>query len=205
MNALLSFISPNQLAGILQTAALAEFDAEISTSTLRATEPNERILTVRANHDVLEIIFSMALDLQGGAGLRTVSQVCQRWRRVALDAPLLWSKALNLLVGTTWMFEMLRRTMDVPLNICVSAQEIHTGVVCANLLSIADFFWRFETLEIDAPYPQINEFFGFVPFNHRDAPRLRALSLCGQSRHDLPEENENLSAELLSLCAPNLE
>ena len=207
MNVLLSFmVSTNRLAGILETAALAEVDAELSTSTLLTTgQRNEHILAVRANHDVLEIVFSMVLDLQGGTGLRTVSQVCQKWRRVALDAPLLWRKALNLFVGTTWMLEMLRCTMDVPLNICVSGQDIHMGVVYANLSSIADFFWRFEMLDIDAPYPQITEFFGFVPFDRSDAPRLRTLSLCGQSGHDLSEHNEDLPAELLSLCAPNLE
>ena len=207
MNVLFSFIvSPNRLADILETAASADFDAELSTGILQATEQrNERILAIRANHDVLEIIFFMVLDLEGSAGLRTVSQVCQKWRNVALDAPLLWSKALSLFVGPTWMFEMLRRTMDVPLNICVSGQDIHTSVVYANLLSIADFFWRFETLDIDAPYPQINEFFGFVPFDRNDAPRLRALSLCGQSWHDLRAHDEDLPTELLSLRAPNLE
>ena len=207
MNVLFSFIvSPKRLADILETAASADFDAELSTSILQATEQrNERVLAVRANHDVLEIIFLMVLDLEGSAGLRTVSQVCQKWRNVALDAPLLWSKALNLFVNTPWMFEMLRRTMDVPLNICVSGQGIHTSVVYANLLSIADFFWRFETLDIDAPYPQINEFFGFVPFDRSDAPRLRSLSLCGQSWHDLRAHDEDLPTELLSLRAPNLE
>ena len=206
MNVFSFIVSPNRLANILEAVALAESNAKLSTSTLRVTEQqNEPILAIRVCHDVLEIIFSMVLDLQGSTGLRTVSQVCQKWRRVALDAPLLWSKALNLLVDPPWMFEMVRRTMDVPLNICVSGQDIHTGVVYANLLWIADFFWRFETLDIDAPCPQINEFFCFVPFDRSNAPRLRTLSLSGQSGHDLPEHDENLPAELLSLRAPNLE
>ncbi|KAI6043231.1 hypothetical protein EDC04DRAFT_2891263 [Pisolithus marmoratus] len=189
-----SVVSPNELAAILESATLAELDrvlANLSTTTLLvAQERNKHILAARTNRDILEIIFSVVIDSQGSTGLRSVSQVCQEWRKVALGAPLLWRKALSLSVSPNWMFEMLRRTVHLPLTIRISHQDFHRDVVYANLLSIADQFWRFETLEIDAPCPYICEFFGFVPFDSSEAPRLRVLSLCGQNWQGLLDNDE---------------
>ncbi|KIK27022.1 hypothetical protein PISMIDRAFT_8549 [Pisolithus microcarpus 441] len=209
MNTLGSFvISPNQLAITLEGTTLAELDgalADLSANTLLvAQRRNKHILATHTNQDVLEIIFSAVIDRQGSAGLRFVSQVCREWRRVALGAPLLWRKALSLSVNRNWMFEMVRRTMQVPLTIHVSHQGFQGGVVYTNLLSIADQFWRFETLEFDAPYPYICEFFGLVPFDGNEAPHLRVLSLCGQNWQGFPSD-EILPDELLTLSTPNLE
>ncbi|KAI5981374.1 hypothetical protein EDD15DRAFT_2204122 [Pisolithus albus] len=209
MNASVSPIVFPNLAVILESATLAELDralVNLSASTLLvAQQRNKHILAARTNQDILEIIFSVIIDWQGSAGLRSVSQVCREWRVVALAAPLLWRQALSLSVNPNWMFEMLRRTMHVPLTIRISHHDIHRDMVYANLLSIADQFWRFETLEIDAPRPYICEFFGFVPFDSDEAPRLRILSLSGKHWQGLLDDDEVLPDELLALSAPNLE
>ncbi|KAI6023996.1 hypothetical protein BKA83DRAFT_4125399 [Pisolithus microcarpus] len=210
MNALASsIVSPDQLAVILEGAALAELDkalANLSASTLLvAYQRNKHIPAVRTNQDILEIIFSVVTDWQGSAGLWSISQVCWEWQKVALEAPLLWQKALSLLVNPKWMFEMFRRTMHVPLTIHISHQDFRRNVVYLNLLRIADQFWRFEMLEIDAPYPYVCEFFGSVPFDHSEAPQLCILSLCGRNWHGPPGNDEALPDELLALSTPNLE
>ncbi|KAI6037887.1 hypothetical protein EDC04DRAFT_2604430 [Pisolithus marmoratus] len=154
-----SVVSPNELAAILESATLEELDrvlANLSTTTLLVVqERNKHILATCTNQDILEIIFSMVIDLQGSIG--------------------------------------------------ISHQDFHRDVVYANLLSIANQFWRFETLEIDAPCPYICEFFGFVPFNGSEAPQLHVLSLCGQNWQGLLDNDEVLPDELLALSPLNLE
>lgn len=211
MNALTlaSFVvSPEQLVGLLEVATLAELDralANLSASTrLVARQRNQRILA-SANQDVLNIIFSLLIDRKGDTALRSVSQVCQQWRRAALESPLLWRKVLDLSVNPRWMAEILKRTRNVSLTVRVSQQDFKNKRHYTNLVNITEQFWRLETLEIDASFPYICEFFSFVTFDGTEAPRLRSLSLCGSRSRDLPEYDDMLPYELLALSAPNLE
>ena len=209
MNTLASFVaSPEQLMGLLEVATLAELDkalVNLSASTqLVAWQRNQRI-PASVNQDVLNIIFSLLIDRRGDTALRSVSQVCQQWQRVALESPLLWRKVLDLSANPPWMVEMLKRTRDVSLTIRISQQDFKNKIRCRNLANIADQFWRLETLEIDALFPYICEFFCLVPFDGTEVPRLRSLSLCGSSSRDLPEYDDMLPYELLALSAPSLE
>ena len=207
--ALASFVaSPEQSVGLLEAATLAELDralASLSASTrLVARQRNQRILA-SANQDVLNIIFSLLIDRKGDTALRSVSQVCQQWRRVALESPLLWRKVLDLSANPRWMVEMLKRTRDVSLTVRISQQDFKNKRHYTNLVNITEQFWRLETLEIDASFPCICEFFSFVTFDGTEVPRLRSLSLCGSRSRDLPEYDDMLPYELLALSAPSLE
>ncbi|KAI6099070.1 hypothetical protein F5141DRAFT_1066668 [Pisolithus sp. B1] len=195
MNASVSPIVFPNLAVLLESATLAELDQALVNLSA----------TAHTNRDILEIIFSVIINWQGSTGLRSVSQVCQEWRMVALAAPLLWHEALSLSVNPDWMFEMLRHTMHVPLTIHISHHNIHRDMVYANLLSIADQLWRFKTLEIDTPCSYICEFFGFIPFDSDEVPRLCILSLSGKHWQGLLDNDEVLPDELLALSALNLE
>ncbi|KAI0258744.1 hypothetical protein BC834DRAFT_695378 [Gloeopeniophorella convolvens] len=47
-----------------------------------------------------------------------VTHVCQAWRNVALDSPLLWRR-IDGLIGRQWAYEMLGRAKDLPLALTI--------------------------------------------------------------------------------------
>ncbi|KAI5996416.1 hypothetical protein EDD15DRAFT_2365263 [Pisolithus albus] len=108
--------------------------------------------------DILLLIFEHALPDRDTCMLRTLSQVCRRWRSTVLQAPLLWRKALNLADRTTWFSEVLGRTQTVPLEVFFDIAEDYTGYAIPNLATIMmDHFWRCASLHIEGYGDDIEE------------------------------------------------
>ncbi|KAG6808454.1 hypothetical protein H0H92_004060 [Tricholoma furcatifolium] len=85
---------------------------------------NELSVAYRMPPEVLACIFSYAVghytDL---SWIKTISHISSHWRDVAVSTPSLWS-TINVDYPDEWVFEMLRRSKNVPLSIlnatCVS-------------------------------------------------------------------------------------
>ncbi|KAI6041707.1 hypothetical protein EDC04DRAFT_2892780 [Pisolithus marmoratus] len=112
----------------------------------------------RLHDDILLLIFEHALPDRDTCMLRTLSQVCRRWRSTILQALLLWCKALNLVDRTVWFSEVLRRTQTVPLEVFFDIAEDYTGYAIPNLTAIMiDHFWRCASLHIEGYGDDIEE------------------------------------------------
>ncbi|KAI6123188.1 hypothetical protein EDD16DRAFT_1518007 [Pisolithus croceorrhizus] len=174
-----SIVSPNQLAVILEGAALAELDkalANLSASTL--------LVTYHTNQDILEIIFSVVMDWQGSTGLWSISQVCWEWQKVALEVPPLGQKALSLLVNLKWMFEMLSKAPQLHiLSLCGCSWHGPLG----NNEALPD-----ELLALSAPNLEHlafdNFFFGWGALESglAHSTKLSVLHICYPVERDTP-------------------
>jgi len=203
---------PDQVVNKLKTATLAELDASlrnlVASAHLVAQKRNERLPAIHITQKVLVMIFTEVIELKGNAGLRVVSQVCQQWRNVALQEPMLWKRVLGFSGKPRWTSELLRRTRNAPLDISVSLVDILADsrrLVISNVMNVADHFWRFRTFDLSAPYQHICDFFGLVSFDRNEAPHLRVLSLHSQNCDNLPKCNDALPVKLLALAKPRLE
>ncbi|KAI6142778.1 hypothetical protein BKA82DRAFT_25737 [Pisolithus tinctorius] len=186
---------PDQVVDKLETATLAELDA-----SLRKLISSAQL--------VLVMIFTEVVKLRGDAGLRAISQVCQQWQKVALQAPMLWERVLVFSGKPRWTSEMLRRTLNTPLDISINPVDLPAdsrALVISNVMTAADHFWRFRAFNLAAPYPYICKFFDLVSFDRNEAPHLRVLSLSSQNWGNLPECNKALPVKLLTLATPCLE
>lgn len=92
--------------------------AEILARIFRNLLP---VLGPRSNRFELDIPLDISLGTQH---LITASQVCRRWREVALESSSLWS--ILWLGNTRWMHEMLSRSRDVPLTIVQGDRSSYT-------------------------------------------------------------------------------
>ncbi|KAI6006116.1 hypothetical protein EDD15DRAFT_2359260 [Pisolithus albus] len=156
--------------------------------------------------DVLLLIFEHVLPGRHTCVLRTLSQVCRRWRLTILQAPLLWHKALNLADRTMWFSEVLRRTRTVPLEFFFDIAEDYTGYAIPNLTTVMnDHFWRCVSLHIEGYKEDIEEIVDSC-ITMDKAPLLRRLSIHNISC-SLPSTRDG-EAEIpdtfLSVLAPQL-
>ncbi|KAI5986476.1 hypothetical protein EDD15DRAFT_2373185 [Pisolithus albus] len=156
--------------------------------------------------DVLLLIFEHVLPGRHTCVLRTLSQVCRRWRSTILQVPLLWRKALNLADRTMWFSEVLRRTRTVPLEFFFDIAEDYTGYAIPNLTTVMnDHFWRCVSLHIEGYKEDIEEIVDSC-ITMDKAPLLRRLSIHNISC-SLPSTRDG-EAEIpdtfLSVLAPQL-
>ncbi|KAI6041181.1 hypothetical protein EDC04DRAFT_2893397 [Pisolithus marmoratus] len=159
--------------------------------------------------DVLLLIFEHALPDRDTCTLRTLSQVCHRWRSSILQAPLLWHKAFNLVDRTMWFSEVLGRTQTVPLEFFFDATEDYSSYAIPNLTTIMiNHFWRCASLHIEGYRDDIEEIVNSCIMTD-EAPLLRRLSIhntsCSlPSAHDGEAEIPDTFLSVLALQLTSL-
>ncbi|KAI5992858.1 hypothetical protein EDC04DRAFT_2910995 [Pisolithus marmoratus] len=161
---------------------------------------NDFVLAARLPGDVLLLIFEHASPDRDTRMLRTLSQVCRRWRSIIIQAPLLWRKALNLADRSTWFAEVLRRTQAVPLEVFFDTAEDYTGYAIPNLTTVmANNLQRCASLHIEGYGDDIEEVLG-SDITADEVPLLLQLSIHNISCfHD---GEANIPDSLLSILAP---
>lgn len=138
-------------------------------------------------------------DIEDILSIISASQVCRRWRDVALHDPSLW---VNLWTeNLAWAQQMLTRAQDMALELYAAEEPYNLNFICACLatmrcrricifiptsLSVADVLSRpapwLEVLHIELeriwtyPRPNINV---SSPFFSQESPRLRHLRIAG--------------------------
>lgn len=130
-----------------------------------------------------------------------VSQVCRRWRTVALGTPRLWAR-ISVRVHDTW-FEMLNcyldRSQDCDLDILVDFPGLGTNYptsyqkdVAAFLARIVDYPGRWRRLEVWSPYAA-NLRTIFDGMRKRKAWQLKsmAFTLKHDDESNAPTQGEN--------------
>ncbi|KIO03551.1 hypothetical protein M404DRAFT_27156 [Pisolithus tinctorius Marx 270] len=163
---------------------------------------NSFALAVRLPGDVLYLIFEHATPDRDTHMLRTLSQVCRRWRSIILQAPLLWRKAFNIADGSIWFSEVLRRTQIVPLEVFFDIAEDYTGYAIPNLTTILiDDFRRCASLHIEGYGDDIEEILS-SNITTNEVPFMRCLSIHNISS---PHNGEvEIPDSILSILAPRL-
>ncbi|KAI6140910.1 hypothetical protein BKA82DRAFT_4357720 [Pisolithus tinctorius] len=154
--------------------------------------------------DVLLLIFELGLENRDTSTLRSLSQVCSRWRSIILQAPILWCKALNLVDSAMWVAKILRRTQAVPLDIHFDTAEDNTGYAIPNLTTIlANYFERCANLHIEGYGDDIEEVLG-TAITASEAPFLRSLLICNISCSKFLDSEANIPDSIFSISIPCL-
>ena len=140
--------------------------------------------------------------LGGGGQLRFFSQVCKRWRVVALSTSSLWTTALNLTYGTQWVCEVLRRIDTAPLDIKILAFDIRfASLLISNAIMVMqEHLHRSRSLGIVAPHHTMAQILDSVGVEFAFLPLLEWISIGAE--HDYFQE---IHPSLLSIHAPNLQ
>ncbi|KAI6142775.1 hypothetical protein BKA82DRAFT_9128 [Pisolithus tinctorius] len=155
---------------------------------------------------MVRIFFEVAVQ-SGDSTLRAASHVCQHWRAILLQAPLVWREALNFTVGHRWLQAILGRTSTLPLRVHIRSEDVmhDTGeLILTNLPTIANHFWRIKEFHLEAPYPYSYEFFRHVTPGYQGVPLLQSLSLCSSDLDDTLDGSE-LPLQPLMIAGPLLQ
>lgn len=131
-------------------------------------------LSSRLPNEILAEIFQVACQPSDSSGrstlLRVVSQICHRWRHVALGYGQLWTQADYQLDHPEWFREQLRRSANVP--VIVKAHFPMPSNRGMQNLRLALEEAAIHTLDIQAP-PEILD----RVFSNLDGLSLRTLTL----------------------------
>ena len=139
--------------------------------------------------------------LGGGGQLRFFSQVCKRWRVVALSTSSLWMTALNLTHGTQWVCEVLRRIDTAPLDIQILFDTRFTSLLIRNAIMVMqEHLHRFRSLDIVAPRHTMAQILDSVGVEFASLPRLECISIGAE--YDYFQE---IHPSLLSIHVRNLQ
>ncbi|KAI0056501.1 hypothetical protein BV25DRAFT_1571323 [Artomyces pyxidatus] len=81
-----------------------------------------------------------------------LTHVCQRWRQVALSSPNLWANIHLAEMHPFWIFEMLRRSMQTPLDLSVDiSNPTDEGHIIRGFL-LPPVMARVRTMDVDQGY-----------------------------------------------------
>ena len=140
--------------------------------------------------------------LGGGGQPRFFSQVCRRWRVVALSTSSLWTTTLNLTHGTQWVCEVLWRIDTAPLDIQILAFDTRfTSLLILNAIMVMqEHLHRYRSLDIVAPRHTMAQILDSVGVEFASLPLLEWISIGAE--YDYFQE---IHPSLLSIHVRNLQ
>ena len=101
------------------------------------------------------------------------SQVCRRWRQVALEYPILWARILDFdLDSAEWSEELLRRSKDLPIDVKQKTLDLFQPIRHLGRALAQSHRWRTFKTMLD----EVDE--AFIPALLRPAPHLEVFCLC---------------------------
>ncbi|KAF8871573.1 hypothetical protein BD779DRAFT_1717720 [Infundibulicybe gibba] len=132
---------------------------------------------------------------------RTSSQVCRRWRQVALDCPEIWSYISFKRQSQRWIAEMIERSHSAPLSL-FGGHRVKWNEALMGL--VADNMHRFEYIDL-----WVNDKVGYYTESlfkmlSKSAPTLEYLTLAVEYYSGRACVNPAFPREFLSGCTPNL-
>lgn len=141
-------------------------------SATSSTEPSPS-LSPRIHalpNELLTAIFLLSTD---AAATINSSQVCRRWRQVALEYPILWARMLNFdLNSAEWGEELLRRSKDLPIDVRQNAFNLTQPIRHLGRALAQSHRWRTFMTMLD----EVDE--AFLPALSKPAPHLEVFCLC---------------------------
>lgn len=127
---------------------------------------------------------------------RFTSQVCHRWRHLALGYPLLWGYVFLDMQNLKWGLELLRRSGNCPIDLRCLDRKVLKEYVTPALVSrvrsyggiLSEEIWHYLLQELQKPFSSLQAIqchpyidtmqlpFKFIP-THRDTSPLKSLSV----------------------------
>ncbi len=131
---------------------------------------------------------------------RSYSQVCGRWRKCSLGAPLLWATSLDFAVPFLWLQEMLSRTGSCPVDVTVPSP---IPLLSQQIFNTPLSLFKLQTAAPDLEYDEQNVHLAMVLF-HRSGRFSLSLSekMC-KEKLDIPQMAADV-VEMLQAPAPHL-
>ena len=134
--------------------------------------------------------------------LRTLSQVCRRWRDIILSSPLLWITSLDLTTRLEWVCEVLKRIDAVPFDLYIGETypEPSKFLITNSLMAMQQHLHRCRFLEIELVADDIGQLLGSVDLHKLSLPLLQTVSIVNL----LIYRRHEIQGSLLSIQVPNL-
>jgi hypothetical protein len=122
------------------------------------------------------------------------SQVCRRWRQVALEYPILWARMVDFeLDSAEWSEELLRRSKDLAIDVRQQTFNLIRPIRHLGRALAQSHRWRTFMTKLD----EVDE--AFIPALSHPAPHLEVFCLCVHRSIEL-----KLPASLFADDAPKL-
>ena len=134
--------------------------------------------------------------------LRTLSQVCQRWRDIILSSPLLWINSLDLTTSPEWVCEVLQRIDTAPFDLYISETHYEPSkyLITNSFMAMQQLLHGCRSLEIALAADVIRQILGGVDLHELSLPLLQTVSIF----NTLACRRYEIQGSLLSVQVPNL-
>ena len=178
--------------------------ARLSSTVPDPTSSVAHSLALMAEYLIEELLVQIfgIVTTTDSSQLRTLSQVCRRWRNIILSSPLLWITMLDLGTSPEWVCEVFKRIDTVPFDLYIGEPHFKPSkyLIMNSLMAMQQHLHGCRFLEIELCADEIGQVLDSLDLHEPSLPLLQRVSIVNL----LIYRHYEIQGSFLSIQVPNL-